>query len=117
MPMKLFVDGSSGGTCANFEPYSNPFTTMNPTPKRNVRPMCSLNFPMSFIFSAAHDSTIVTDEAMRMIVFSVASGTFRIDDCTGQLSAPTRSSTYEEKSDPKSITSDARNSQIPSFGL
>src|SRR5688572_2943852 len=65
----------------------------------------------------AHASTIVTDEAIRISVLSAASGTLRIADWSGQLSAPIRSRAYAENSDPNSITSDARNSQIPSFGF
>ncbi len=62
--------------------------------------------------------TIVTDEAIRTTVFSVASGTLstsRLHPAT--IGAPVRSNAYDENNDPKSITSDARNSQIPSFGF
>ena len=52
-----------------------------------------------------------------MTVFSAASGTLRIADWSGHVGAPLRSSAYDENSEPNSITSEARNSQIPSFGF
>ena len=61
--------------------------------------------------------TIVTDEAIRTTVLSAARGTLSTSCCTGHVGAPLRSNAYDENNDPKSITSDARNSQIPSFGF
>src|SRR5213594_3975535 len=71
--------------------------------------------PQSFIFNDAHAITIVTDELMRMIVLIVPSGTLR-SPC-GHSGAPTRSRMYDENKAPNSITSDARNNQMPSLPL
>jgi hypothetical protein len=76
-------------------------------------------FLKSFSLSDAQDITMVTDEAMRMMVLSVASGTFRNSRpwCQVPGGAPVRSSTYEENRAPNSITSEARKSQTPSLAL
>src|SRR5215467_15523520 len=56
---------------------------------------------------------MVTDEQIRMTVLIAPSLT--LSSPCGHSTAPTRSRMYVENSAPKSMTSDARNSQIPSF--
>jgi hypothetical protein len=48
-------------------------------------------------------------------VLNVASGTFRMVAPRGQSVAPVRSRMYDANSAPKSMTSEARNSQMPIF--
>jgi hypothetical protein len=59
----------------------------------------------------------VTLDPIRMKVFSVASGTLSRSQPWASDWAPVRSRISEENSAPKSITSEARNSQIPSLPL
>jgi len=60
---------------------------------------------------------MVTDEEIRSMVLSVASGTLRMLAPRGHSGAATRSKMYDEKSAPNSITSEAKNSQMPSLAL
>src|SRR5205085_12616743 len=66
----------------------------------------------------AHAKTTVTDEMINTSVLTVASGMFSPSSrpC-GQCGTPLRRRISDEKSAPKSITSDARKSQIPSLAL
>src|SRR5438093_13134613 len=95
--------------------YSKYLLTRKIPASTNVPSMYSRCLPQSFIFNDAHAITIVTDELMRMIVLMVPSGTIR-SPC-GHSTAPTRSRMYVENSAPNSITSDARNNQMPSLPL
>src|SRR6266513_1733443 len=65
------------------------------------------------IFSDAHASTTVTDDMIRIAVFIVPTGTFSRPCGHMPGGASIRKKMYAEKSPPKSITSDARKSQIP----
>ena len=76
-----------------------------------------MNLPKLSIFRDAQDITIVTLEAISTNVLSVASGTFSNSQPWGQDGAPTLSRTNVENRAPNSITSDARNNQIPNFPL
>src|SRR5438876_8212778 len=69
------------------------------------------------IFSAAHASTTVTDDRIRIAVFMVPTGT--LSKPCGHIpgGASSRKKMYAEKSPPKSITSDARNNQMPTFAF
>ena len=68
-----------------------------------------------FSLSEAHDITIVTDEQMRMTVLIAPS--FTLSSPCGHSVAPTLSRMYVENSAPNSMTSDARNNQMPSLPL
>ena len=68
----------------------------------------------------------MTEEAIRTSVLTVASGTFRISDALsymcpsimpGHAGAPILRKMYAEKSPPKSMISEARNSQTPILAL
>ena len=65
----------------------------------------------------AQARTTVTLDAISTNVLTVASGTFSSSHPRGQCGAPVRMRISDEKSAPKSMTSDARNSQIPSLPL
>src|SRR6266513_3422267 len=69
------------------------------------------------IFSDAHASTTVTDDRIRIAVFMVPTGT--LSKPCGHIpgGASSRKKMYAEKSPPKSITSDARNNQMPTFAF
>src|SRR5215831_5369322 len=69
------------------------------------------------IFSEAHARTTVTDDMIRIAVFIVPTGT--LSNPCGHIpgGASMRKKMYAEKSPPKSMTSDARNSQIPIFAF
>src|SRR4030095_6635838 len=69
------------------------------------------------IFSDAHARTTVTDDKMRIAVFIVPTGT--LSKPCGHMpgGASIRRKIEAEKSPPKSITSDARKSQIPIFAF
>src|SRR5207245_11174298 len=69
------------------------------------------------IFSAAQASTTVTEDMMRMAVFIVPTGT--LSNPCGHIpgGASSRKKMYAEKSPPKSITSDARNNQMPTLAF
>src|SRR5438445_4636622 len=95
--------------------YSKYLLTRKIPASTNVPSKYSRCLPQSFIFNDAHAITIVTDELMRMIVLMVPSGTLR-SPC-GHSGAPTRSRMYDENKPPNSITSDARNNQMPSLPL
>ena len=97
--------------------YSKYLTIKNTNASATVAPMYRRYFPKSFILSDAQDITIVTDDPMRTMVLSVASGTLRIVAPSGHSVAPVRRMMYDEKSAPNSMTSEARNSQIPSLTL
>src|SRR5687767_9808815 len=74
-------------------------------------------FRRSFSLRLAQAMTTVTLDPISTKVFNMASGTLRMSHPRGQVGAVVRSRMYDEKSAPKSITSDARNSQIPNFPL
>src|SRR4030095_557112 len=69
------------------------------------------------IFSDAHASTTVTDDMIRIAVFIVPTGT--LSKPCGHIpgAESTRRKMEAEKSPPKSITSEARKSQIPIFAF
>src|SRR5436309_14114863 len=69
------------------------------------------------IFSDAHARTNVTDDMIRIAVFIVPTGT--LSKPCGHMPGgeSIRRKMYAEKSPPKSITSDARKSQIPIFAF
>src|SRR5436190_11610211 len=79
----------------------------------NVRMRYNRCFPHSFNLSDAHAITIVTDELMRMTVLIAPSGT--LSSPCGHSAAPLRRMMYVENKAPNSITSEARNSQMPSL--
>ena len=60
--------------------------------------------------------TIVTEDRIRTIVLNVASGTFRIVSPRGQLGARANQD-VARKQGPNSMTSEARNSQMPILPL
>src|SRR6266571_5656108 len=109
--MKLFVAGERPST--NSWRYSKPLLTRKASAQTRVREMKirpHFKLPRRRLAQAR---TTVTLDAIRMKVFAVASGTLRKVQPRGQVGALVRSRMYEEKSAPNSITSDARNSQIP----
>jgi len=65
----------------------------------------------------AHAMTTKTDEAMSTKVLIVAGKTCSSFQPSGHLAAPVRIRISDEKSAPKSMTSEARNNQTPSFPL
>src|SRR5205814_7365554 len=69
------------------------------------------------IFSDAHARTTVTDDMIRIAVFIVPTGT--LSNPCGHMPGGESilRKMYAEKSPPKSITSDARKSQIPIFAF
>ena len=68
--------------------YSKYLTTKNAQASNNVKPAYSLNLLKSFNFKDAQLITIVTEELIKNMVFSVASGTFKISAPTGHVSTP-----------------------------
>src|SRR5438067_6662973 len=115
MAMKLFVAGErpSWNSCV----YSNPLMTRKPTAQRSVAAMNqrpNLRLPRRRNDQAM---TTVTLDRIRTKVLTVASGTLRNVQPRGQSGALLRNRIYVEKSAPKSITSDARNSQMPNLAL
>ena len=86
MPKKLFVDGKY--PWSNLEVYSKYLTTKNPTANRSVIPAYILNFLKSFSLRDAQLMTMVTDDVIKNMVFSVAKGTFKYSVPKGQLSTP-----------------------------
>src|SRR5215213_3481707 len=72
---------------------------------------------MRWRISDAHAMTIVTEDEIRTSVLNVASGTLRIVSPRGQLEAPVRIRMYDANSAPNSMTSEARNSQMPILPL
>src|SRR6266571_4347456 len=69
--------------------------------------------PHLFILSDAHAITIVTDDEIRSTVLNAPSGMF--SSWCGHSIEPIRKMMYVEKSAPNSMTSEARNSQMPSL--
>src|SRR5215469_8336494 len=69
------------------------------------------------IFSDAQASTTVTDDMIRIAVFIVPTGTFSKPCGHMPGGESIRKKMYAEKRPPKSITSDARKSQIPIFAF
>src|SRR5947209_6955020 len=107
--MKLLVLGKRWSTYSWW--YSNPLFTRNASAQARVSAMKirpHFRFPRRRL---AHARTTVTDEAMRMNVLAVASGTLRNSQPRGHTGALVRIRMYDEKSAPNSITSEARNSQ------
>ena len=90
-----------------------------------VVPRYSLYLFKSFCFNETHAITIVTLDRINITVLNVACGMVSFNRCIiepcspigGHTGAPVRSNMYAEKSHPKSIISDAKKSQIPSFEL
>src|SRR5579871_2541166 len=113
--MNVLVDGQS--PVSNLWAYSNPLMIRKPTPHRIVMPIYILYLPRSFFFKDAQLMTIVKLEMIRTMVLIVARGTFRNAAPCSQVSAPVRSNTYVENSAPNNMTSDARNSHMPSLAL
>jgi hypothetical protein len=70
-----------------------------------------------FIFKDAQLISTVILEIIRINVFKVPRGIFNGRWCHAPGSAPTRSKMYEENNAPKSMTSEARNNQIPTLAL
>src|SRR5437763_17049697 len=115
MAMKLFVAGErpSWNSCV----YSKPLITRKPRAQSSVRAMKMRPLFRSPKRRYDHAMITVTDEAMRTNVLSVASGTLRNVQPRGHDAALLRSRMYDENSAPKSMTSDARNSQMPNLAL
>ena len=85
----------------------------------NVIPMYILYFEKSFNLREAQAITIDTLEEIRTIVFTVAIGTLSFDAQYSKSpgGAAILKNMYAENNPPKSITSEAKNIQMPNFEL
>src|SRR4051812_46605463 len=99
----------------NLSLYSLLLIPRNARAHRIVTAKKNLARPKLCNFKFAHAITTVTDDAIRTNVLNVPIG--MLSKPCGHAVLPTRRSTYDENSAPKSMTSEARNSQMPTFAL
>ena len=99
--------------------YSKYLITIKRAEQSRVMPIYILYLEKSFNLREAQAITMETLEEMRTIVFTVAIGTLSFDAQYSKSpgGAAILKNIYAEKRPPKSITSEAKNIQIPNFEL